>query len=96
LALGAQFLHHGLDEGFCAFHAADDRLKVEGGDIGVAARGAVHAVLANHDQGVSEEVEGDGEPAALRAHHELVFLQLGALVIEDAHEGRVSDSGPRR
>jgi hypothetical protein len=50
LPLFSQFLHDGLDEGFGAFHAAEDGLEVEGGLVGVPARRAIDAVLADHDE----------------------------------------------
>jgi hypothetical protein len=89
--LDAYFFHYGLDEGFGTFDAGENGLEVEGWLGGVAGGGAVNAVLADHDEGVSEEVHGDGESSAFGAHHELVAVELGALFVEDVHELRVTD-----
>lgn len=85
VALLAEFFHDGLDEGFGAFHAAEDGLEVEGGFAGVAGGGAVDAMLADEDERVGKQVEGDGEAAALGAHHELVLFELGAFLVKDVH-----------
>ena len=91
-ALLAELLHDGLDEGFGAFHAAEDGLEVERGLAGVARGGAVDAVLADEDERVGEQVEGDGEASAFGAHHELVAFELRAFFIKDVHRFRVLDA----
>ena len=77
--------HDGLDEGFCAFDAAGDGLEIEAGLRGIAVGDAVDAVLSGEDEGVGEQVEGDGEAAAVGAHHEFVVVELGAFFVEDVH-----------
>jgi len=95
----ADLFHHRLNEGFGAFHAGQDSFEVEGGLGGVTGGGAVDAVLADHDQGVGEQVQGYGEAAPLDTHHELVAFQLGALFVEYIHPLRVREEagkGTRR
>ena len=46
---------------------------------------AVDAVLADQGQGVGEDVERNGKPAAFQAHHEFVFLEFVFAVLEDGH-----------
>ena len=92
VALPAELFHNGLDEGFGAFHAGENGLQIEGRLCRVAARGAVDAMLADHDEGIGEQVEGDGEAAALGAHHELVLFELGAFFVKDVHRFKVLDA----
>jgi hypothetical protein len=90
-ALHSDLFHDGLDQGLGAFDAGENGLEVEGRLGGVAGGGAVDAVLADHDEGVGEQVHGHGKPSSLRAHHEFIALQLGALFVEYRHESRVMD-----
>ena len=39
------------------------------------------------------QVERDGQPAALQAHHEFVLFQFRALLVKNAHEASVTDGG---
>ncbi len=77
--------HDGLDEGFGSVDAFKHGLKVEPGRGGIAVGDAVDAVLAGEDEGVGEQVEGDGEASAVGAHHEFVTLQFVAFFVEDGH-----------
>jgi len=85
--------HDGLDEGFCARDAAGDGLEIEAGLRGIAVGDAVDAVLSGEDEGVGEQVEGDGEAAAVRAHHEFVVVEFGAFFVEDVHVCAPWDAG---
>src|ERR1700722_5580336 len=49
-ALYADFLHHGLNESFGAFHTGQYGLQVKCGLGRVTRRGAIYAVLTDHDQ----------------------------------------------
>jgi hypothetical protein len=91
VALQADFFHYGLDEGFGALHAGENGLQVEGRFGRVAGGGAVDTVLADHDQGIREKVEGYGETASLDAHHEFVALQFRPLFVEYAHDSSVPE-----
>jgi hypothetical protein len=52
-------------------------------------------VLADEDQGVGKQVEGDGQAAALHTHHELVPLELSALFVEDVHDFSLTENARR-
>jgi hypothetical protein len=84
-AFFAELFHHRLDEFLGAANFVEHSVEVEGGFRGVAAGGAVDSVLADEDEGVGEHVEGDGEAAAGRAHHEFVLLDLFVAGIKDGH-----------
>ncbi len=62
------FLHGALDKILGADQAGEHHLNIHGGLGGVAGTGAVNAVLADEDEGVGEDIEGEGEFAAGGAH----------------------------
>jgi hypothetical protein len=40
-------------------------------------------VLAHHDQGIGQHIQGHGEPAAGHTHHEFMLFQRVALIVKD-------------
>src|SRR5689334_7060994 len=42
-------------------------------------------MLADEGQGVSEQIERDGETAARRTHHRFMMLERVAMLVEDRH-----------
>ena len=46
---------------------------------------AIDAVLADERQGISQKIEGHGEPPTRRTHHRLVTLECLAMSIEYRH-----------
>jgi len=60
-------------------------LDVHGGLAGLARALAVHAVLADQDQSIRQEVESDCEAAPLQAHHEFETFQVLGAVFVNGH-----------
>jgi hypothetical protein len=56
--------------------ALEDELDVHRGLAGLAGALAVHAMLADEDEGVGKDVQGDGEAAGLEAELKLAALEL--------------------
>jgi hypothetical protein len=47
---------------------------------------AIDAVLPDQRQGISQEIEGHGEPSTRRTHHRFVMLECVAMFVEYRHK----------
>lgn len=70
-----------MDEVFGALEVDLGEFEVVGGLVVVA----VDDVLADEDEGIGEDVEGDGERAADGAGFELFVFEGLVAVVEDGH-----------
>ena len=52
---------------------------------GVAAGGAIDAMLPHQNQRIGQQIQRHCQPAPLQTHHELVPLQLGPLLVKNTH-----------
>ena len=58
------------------------------GLAGKAFAAAIDAVLSDERQGISQEIEGHGEPATRRTHHRFVTFECVAMFVEYRHTDR--------
>lgn len=84
-AFALQFDHDGSNQFFSIGDAFLHNLHVHGGFTGLAGTLAIDAVLSDEDEGVGEEVEGEGEAASFLPHLEFVAIEVGGTLLEDGH-----------
>ncbi len=84
-AFGAQRLHHALDEELGFAKLFGDEADIHDGEFGVARGMAIDGVLADEDHGGGDAVEGDGETAAMAAHHGFVMFEFVLMLLKDGH-----------
>ena len=80
-----QFPHHADHELFRVRQAFVDQLDVHRRFARLAGALAIDAVLSDEDEGVGEEVEGEGEAASFLPHLEFVAIEVGGALLEDGH-----------
>src|SRR5690349_8565816 len=76
LSLPLQFVHDARDQLFGVVQVFQNHLEVHRGFTRLARTLAINSVLADEDERVCQDVERDGEPSALDAHHRLVAFEL--------------------
>src|SRR5579864_4990282 len=80
-----EFFHDAANELFGRIQGFENDLQVHGWLVGLARALTIDAMLPHQDKGVREQVQSYGQASAGNAHHEFVFIEVVALIVEQRH-----------
>src|SRR5215469_295743 len=84
-----QLLHHAANQLLGRVERIQNNLQVHGRLVRLARAPAVNPMLPHQDQRVCEQIQGNRQTPSWYTHHEFIFLQIVALIVEQRHKHRI-------
>jgi hypothetical protein len=81
-----QLVENALDQFLCVRNRTGDHLNIHRRFTGLPGALAINAMLANKDQGVGQNVEGNRQASTRDPHHEFVLFQFVVAIVVNAQE----------
>src|ERR1700733_9404053 len=85
LTLGPQRFHYTLDQRLRVAKFLGDQPNIHHWNFRITLGVAIDAMLPDENKRIREPIERNRQPAATRAHHHFVMLQLFAMLFKSAH-----------